>query len=1707
MEPSTSRVGVGRGQPIVGSKEIQNNAKRAAGFKGEVVLGTTLRRAHTVTQGTSLTKRNHHHPVAGRSGRDRTVTSLLRVKDSHELLRQRPLPDAAKSPPREREAKHFTVGNVGHNGRIYLRPVENHPQNDLRPQPFSPVSPQSKDHNLSPLSQDRKHDDPSRWSNSQLSELRPSLLPEDTGDDDAKSILSASDVRSLRRQRAHSFSTVSEHPSSSVGANPPGEFRIVIDRSDDRPRSADGPSSHPNLDVSIPHYALDSPRFNPHGSAIMRSSLHTAAGQMGSSIYSQTNRDSLTPLPGMLPRDSLRPGRPSFAASMLSGTGGIDLSRCSRRISGKSVFYTFKAPVEPSIFEALVSEMDNPAVVRYIPGTKDLSAATPARIVAQISSESFMDYELVSDFFLTFRSYLSPRDLLMLLLARFQWAIGRLQEDGRIIRIRTFAALRHWILNYFLDDFVPNEDIRISFCDTINRMYEEVKAREGGGRSDLKILVDLKRCWHGRCVLYWDVSDLETTQYRPEAAIVPGGSAPPAAQGGARSANWVLQRFSQHIVVQTEPTPGAAGCVDLVLNNVEQDPAVVALHNRKDSSVTAQSVPVSTASGQSAVVTSCSLPSKSPKRRSSPRSSGMAPHPVPLLPIHVPPVPPMGPEPPVISPTIARKHALFAHAHKRSGSFSDSVRDDRSPQAASNAPYGDPSSLKAGGPRSLIRGQLFPPAESYMAMMAPPSPPLPTSVNNSRLDRRSTMNVTTAKSGLGGTSGSGVGVKTIIGSIRRALHQRTGGGQSMSARAVNVPTAPPPPTRGRTSALPANVAFGSELYRGRRATSVPQRPLRIDTLCDQVLKQYRLVTGQLSGQEDPAGGDNPNHNTHFEPSPNSFPEAADSKFLLSRPLPGARILSQVTAGSQSIVIVDDTGLNTPVMSGAVVWPTEEGWGGGPSQQSTAYPGDPSFPSGAASLRPPSHVSTEAADAYTLPIYYDSNGHPQSLYPPGAFSVSSSQRRSYSAERGMFGRKRTSLSLRLRKYASFQSGISRHRLSMQSEKVPSVAEASIESDASEKLSGPTLRRRAGGDLRRMHDGKDSDSQAGRESYPFDLSPRHSFVGSTATGPEDRLSVRQPSLVALPPAPRYSLIRTHSSQHMRPSFEAAIAQFAQIPDDEDGGIESALLKLEGKWKPSNSPAADDSKRQEPEQWLEQQGLNRQDRSSYTDSLPTRRQTFNNSLAYAVSNGRLAAPRPYSDSIAESEESYNSIPLLERGLSDESMKKPDVKHVTPTYAARSRLSGLSSRATSDRVSSNPSFDVVRETESLRCIPRGSTLPVARGGGSYLEGSERCRSELSSDLSVDIIDRQEALATRLSFDTQSLSNSAPEIPPHPLAQPPSPPMTVQHPRSFSSCASPLNPVLFQANPLTPDPSPVHHHHHHHHAGGRNLGRSIEVQQVSSNVLLNSERDCRYQCTQEIYAPTHVPFILACESQVLAQQLTLIEKDALGEIDWRDLVDMRWSNRSPVVQDWVQCLSEEDRRGIDLVVGRFNLMVKWVLSEIVLTQEIQERARTVTKFIHTAVHAKRMCNYATMLQITIALSSTDCSRLRETWALVSAEDRRVFRDLESLIQPVRNFHDLRMEMETANLQEGCIPFVGLYLHDLTYNAQKPAQIASTRDSDPLVNFERYRTAARIVKSLLRLIDASTKYTFEPVPGIIERCLWIGSLSEEQIQARSKVLE
>ncbi|ETI26815.1 hypothetical protein G647_10260 [Cladophialophora carrionii CBS 160.54] len=60
----------------------------------------------------------------------------------------------------------------------------------------------------------------------------------------------------------------------------------------------------------------------------------------------------------------------------------------------------------------------------------------------------------------------------------------------------------------------------------------------------------------------------------------------------------------------------------------------------------------------------------------------------------------------------------------------------------------------------------------------------------------------------------------------------------------------------------------------------------------------------------------------------------------------------------------------------------------------------------------------------------------------------------------------------------------------------------------------------------------------------------------------------------PSKPISMIGTHSSPHTRSSFEEAVAKFSELPDDEDGGLEATLMKLQSQFPNRASPELDGS-----------------------------------------------------------------------------------------------------------------------------------------------------------------------------------------------------------------------------------------------------------------------------------------------------------------------------------------------------------------------------------------------------------------------------------------------------------------------------------------------------------------------------------------------------
>ncbi|OTB04863.1 hypothetical protein M426DRAFT_57914 [Hypoxylon sp. CI-4A] len=1670
-----------------------------------------------------------------------------------------------------REGRHFTVANVGNNGQIFLRPSIR-PANQRYPQPnFTfPATPPSTA-GLDSLVQNKKVPD----ENSELTsgQWTPTPVTDSSspGVVRKKAYFDLKHTPKTRNRRALSDSTVRDASIAQEGDD--GVFKVVISKPQNGSRSKTaedlGKDQGPFLQISIPSWKLGTPRFSSRGTPLIRGSSYAPTEDIRSSnasFFRPSVRDinSLHPesIDTMRQRSTSTPHLNLQSPGLLSPATTIPTPRFPHapvRSTYRSTYRSTVLIIEPSMFDALTFKptCDDRSIVRYSPATNAVTAATPPRLVAEITSPSFLDYELISDFFLTFRAFLDTQDLLRMLVARLRWAVSRDDEIGMIVRVRTFVALRHWILNYFVDDFVVDHHLRVMFCNLINDFVEELAQDERGRKVQLKILAELKKCWRRVCAQFWDGPEFDSS-LGPDIPIAPGGIAghrDPSLDPSfwETESDEPLQLYGMQFP-EGDLHPEASFYADIAYANLtkpghidsilfdgaradtpeEERPAE--LHRRQTS-------PTSIASLD---VVSCSFPTKGLRIGDPNASSALAAHPVDPSSIYTN-VDPVASTPRALTGKRVRPHT----SHKRNNSLTDSLREHGS--LTEKVLYKNAEfllTLPYAG--SLVRGNLLPPSQPFVEI-DPPSP-----WGTTRQTTVFQPHPIEPQKGKGsGSAMSGQGMRKLIGNVRRAIKTK---GQGISLTRGNfIDIAPIGPRGATTNRLPGTAVVPQARpspLNGARA------PMRIDFLGATIAEDFKKAVREDAIAETASEDDHPGNAGDAEDAIEYSPAHLDSSFEL-RPLSDAAI----TAGSKSIVIVDGTlpGDYPPMTSALTAWnPSVEAFaesmmraGGADLTPPTTPPGQAvrgdtprrsSYLLGQQTFRPPSSPaplppfvpdldtlqpgrSSEDTDVYTRPSIKSIMQSPNR--PPLSYLRHQRQQSSRSY--------RSRGSIAHRRWASFQSGIAAQS-TIRSFDATTYSEGSV---TSEVMPPPlrVLRRRPGGDLRGATNVHDLDTAPIRRSRSvgslttYTESIRSSYLRSpirdssgyvdvvSSDYSQKRAEVFSLGAMAEQPVKRaVSLISTHSSKPiMRPSFEAEAQKLAQIPDDEDdGGVESALLKLEGKYEkkiaklsmePTKIPQKNlDDLKDKPVAMPEihhgknEKRKHRHQHIASEEIVSPIEETFD-----IPSNSQLDLPRD-SEVISflseDSRETYNSTPLLDRGLTDDGRSKT----ATREWTDHSILIGPDTPqneqddAMAAGSSQHASFEFVQKTESMDRIKPGATAPE---DPTFLDVDSDTDSALSSEISVDIPDindyifgeprspkRPSPINTGSSPDTEDGAAHR--------DKPPSPPMTLTH----ASGESETDHVpqlhehqLWAQKPLppTPDTTPTTAMYQH---GSDSPRDPTGTQEALRNAPRLSDEARRKNSV-------HLPFILAFDSEVLAQQFTLIEKDALNEVDWRELIDMKWKNANNDSRSWVDFLRNTDARGVEVVIARFNIMVKWVISEVVLTEDMEERARCIIKFLHVAAHCRKYRNFATMGQIAIALTSNEVGRLARTWTMVPPNDLKTMRDLETLVSPTKNFYNLRAEMEGGGTtaDTGCIPFVGIYTHDLCFNSQRPSEIASSPSTAPLVNFERCRIAASVVKTLLRLLEASTHYEFQPIEGITERCLWMSALSDEEIRKHSESLE
>uniref|UniRef100_A0A3P9IBT7 Ral GEF with PH domain and SH3 binding motif 2 n=1 Tax=Oryzias latipes TaxID=8090 RepID=A0A3P9IBT7_ORYLA len=167
---------------------------------------------------------------------------------------------------------------------------------------------------------------------------------------------------------------------------------------------------------------------------------------------------------------------------------------------------------------------------------------------------------------------------------------------------------------------------------------------------------------------------------------------------------------------------------------------------------------------------------------------------------------------------------------------------------------------------------------------------------------------------------------------------------------------------------------------------------------------------------------------------------------------------------------------------------------------------------------------------------------------------------------------------------------------------------------------------------------------------------------------------------------------------------------------------------------------------------------------------------------------------------------------------------------------------------------------------------------------------------------------------------------------------------------------------------------------------------------------------------------VLKVTPEEYAGQITLMDAPVFKAIQPEELASCGWNKK-------------EKHRSAPTVVAftrRFNQTSFWVVREILHAQTLKIRAEVLSLYIRTAKKLCDMNNLHAVMAVVSGLQSAPIFRLTKTWALLSRKDKVTFDRLDFLMTKEDNYKRLRDFISNQSMVS-CIPYLGMYLSDLTY--------------------------------------------------------------------------
>ncbi|KAI8890854.1 ras GEF [Backusella circina FSU 941] len=202
---------------------------------------------------------------------------------------------------------------------------------------------------------------------------------------------------------------------------------------------------------------------------------------------------------------------------------------------------------------------------------------------------------------------------------------------------------------------------------------------------------------------------------------------------------------------------------------------------------------------------------------------------------------------------------------------------------------------------------------------------------------------------------------------------------------------------------------------------------------------------------------------------------------------------------------------------------------------------------------------------------------------------------------------------------------------------------------------------------------------------------------------------------------------------------------------------------------------------------------------------------------------------------------------------------------------------------------------------------------------------------------------------------------------------------------------------------------------------------------------------------------LLDLDTTEMARQLTIMDFKLYSSIKPVECLDKAWS-KDGTTENGKAPIATNIKASIEYC----NQITTWVSDEILSQSDVKKRSTIIKYWVNVAERCRLLNNFNTCMAILSAFDNSAVGRLKRTWELVGSRCNHIVSQIRKLMGANRNFNYYRALIHSAN--PPCIPFLGIYLQDLTFIEDGNPNFLKT--SKDLINFAKRAKTAEVIREL-----------------------------------------